>query len=105
MHNYFQANFGSSEPVSYDTLFNETQTFRAMAHNVKGMFSDARPNDVVPPVIVDEYSLAELSSPACGATVQFTSALWHGIVLGETLFDEDGTVSSLMPFAWADKAK
>ena len=31
--------------------------------------------------------------------------MWHGVVLGETLFDEDGTVSSLMPFAWADKAK
>ena len=91
--------------MSYETLFNATKTFKDMASNVKATFSNARPNDSVPPVIVNEYSLAELSSPACGATLQFTSALWHANVLGDTIFDEDETISSLMPFAWADKAK
>ena len=99
IHQYFVVN--NSSP-SYDSLIGEVSLFRTMVENMQHLFESIHPGVPMPPMILNEYDLAETSSAACARTTQFFSSLWHAVALGETLLDT-GSFSSLMAFAWGDK--
>eukprot|EP00617_Octactis_speculum_P014301 CAMPEP_0185760428 /NCGR_PEP_ID=MMETSP1174-20130828/19293_1 /TAXON_ID=35687 /ORGANISM="Dictyocha speculum, Strain CCMP1381" /LENGTH=436 /DNA_ID=CAMNT_0028441239 /DNA_START=73 /DNA_END=1379 /DNA_ORIENTATION=+ len=100
VHEYFYK--GDSDEPKDVTLLKEPLLLKNYTSWFQTTVDKYVPGASVPPLILSEFALAQITSNACGSTEDYISALWEAKLIGESLFSQ--LFAALTTFSYADSS-